>query len=227
MNQISSRFFYLNRQNSQGGGLALGILKDIESTLIRDGDDDIEVLSVQTVLGEIPVRIIVGYGPQENAHIDKKNKFWSFIENEVTEAELEDHGIIFQMDGNLHAGPQLVKSDPNSQNRNGKLFMDFLERNSSLIVVNSLDKCKGVITRKRELESRTEEAVLDFFLINEKLRPFLKEMIIDEKRDFCLQNIAQMKKNGRIIESDHNTSTVEFNIRIDKRKPVREEMFNF
>lgn len=52
-------------------------------------------------------------------------------------------------------------------------------------------------------------------------------MIIDEKRDFCLQNIAQMKKNGRIIESDHNTSTVEFNIRIDKRKPVREEMFNF
>ena len=36
-----------------------------------------------------------------------------------------------------------------------------------------------------------------------------------------------MKKNGRIIESDHNTSTVEFNIRIDKRKPVREEMFNF
>ena len=59
------------------------------------------------------------------------------------------------------------------------------------------------------------------------MRPFLKEMIIDEKQAFCLQNIAQRKKNGRIIESDHITSTVEFNIKIDKRKPVREKMFNF
>ena len=66
------------------------------------------------------------------------------------------------MDGNLHAGPQLVKSDPNSQNRNGKLFMDFLEQNSSLVVVNSVDKFKGVITRRRELESRMEEAFLRF-----------------------------------------------------------------
>ena len=55
------------------------------------------------------------------------------------------------MDGNLHAGPQLVK-----------LFMDFLERNSSLVVVNSVDKFKGVITRRRELESRMEEVFLRF-----------------------------------------------------------------
>ena len=117
--------FYLNRQKSQGGGLALGVHKEIESTLIRDGDDDTEVLSVQTVLADIPVRIIVGYGPQENATIEKKNKFWSFVENEIKEAEIKDHGIIFQMDGNLHAGPSLIKGDPNSQNRNGKIFIDF------------------------------------------------------------------------------------------------------
>ena len=41
--------FYLNRQESQGGGLALGVLKTIESALIRDSDDDIEVLSVYAI----------------------------------------------------------------------------------------------------------------------------------------------------------------------------------
>ena len=73
--------FYLNRQKSQGGGLALGVDKNIESTLVRDGDDNIEVLSVHTVLGGVPTRIIVGYEPQENDNIEKKNNFWKFTEN--------------------------------------------------------------------------------------------------------------------------------------------------
>ena len=69
--------------------------------------------------------------------------------------------------------------------------------------------------------------MLDFFLINDKLRPFFKEMIIDEERNFCLSNIAQIKKNGRIIETDHNAMIAEFNLTVDAKKPVREEMFNF
>ena len=59
------QIFYLNGQKSQGGGLALGIEKNIESTLIRDGDDEVKVISVQVLLGGIPVRLITGYGPQE------------------------------------------------------------------------------------------------------------------------------------------------------------------
>ena len=102
------QIYYLNRQNSHGGGLALGVNKDIESTLIRDGDDQTEVISVQAVFAEIPVRIVVGYGPQENSLLEKKSKFWDFIENEVNEAELEGHGVIIQMDGNLHAGQDLI-----------------------------------------------------------------------------------------------------------------------
>ena len=220
------QIFHLNRQNSQGGGIAVGVEKNIESTLVREGDDKLEVISVQVVLGKIPVRLVVGYGPQENDEVEKKKNFWNFIENELTEAELEGHGIMIQMDGNLHAG-DLVKGDPNPQNKNGKMFRDFLNRNKSLVVLNCLETCKGVITRTRKTEIKTEEAVLDFFLINDKLRPFFKEMIIDEERNFCLSNIAQIKKNGRIIETDHNAMIAEFNLTVDAKKPVREEMFNF
>ena len=218
--------YYLNRQNKHGGGLAVGIENNIESTLIREGDDNIEALSIQIILKQLPVRIIVGYGPQENDNIDKKTQFWNFIEQEINEAEIAEHGIILQMDGNLHAGPGLVKNDPNPINRNGKLFTDFLKRNNSLIVLNSLESCKGVITRRRMLENRIEQAVLDFFLINEKLRPFFKELIIDEEKEFGLYNLAQIKKNKKIIESDHNSLICSFNIEINRIKPVREEMFN-
>ena len=76
------------------------------------------------------------------------------------------------------------------------------------------------------LESRTEESVLDFFVINEKLRPFFKDLLIDEERKFCLSNVAQIKKNKRVVETDHNAMIAEFNLKINKRKPDREEMIN-
>ena len=177
--------YYLSRQETQGGGIAIGIVKDLESTLIREGKDQVEAMAVQVVIGELPCSIITAYGPQENAPKEKKEKFWQFLQEEVLRADLEGNGLILQMDGNLHAGPGLVKNDPNPVNQNGKMFLEFLEQNPSLNVVNALDLCTGLITRRRELDSKTEKSVLDFFVVNEKLRPFLKNMLIDEERNYC------------------------------------------
>ena len=69
-----------------------------------------------------------------------------------------------------------------------------------------------MITRRRELEERVEEAVLDFFVVNERMLPFLKNMVIDEERMFCLSNFAQIKRNKRVIETDHNGLLLELNL---------------
>ena len=74
------QLFYLSRQHSQGGGLALGVHKMFESTFINGGDDDTEVMSVLVVVGNIPIRIIIGYGVQENTLKEKKEKYWDLIE---------------------------------------------------------------------------------------------------------------------------------------------------
>ena len=99
--------YYLSRQESHGGGIALGVSKMFESTFINGGNDDTEVMSVLVLVGDIPIRIVVGYGVQENASKEKKEKFWDFIEKEVIQAEQEEQGLIIQMDGNLHAGENL------------------------------------------------------------------------------------------------------------------------
>ena len=90
--------YYLNRQKSQGGGVALGVYNEIESTLINEGDDDTEVLSVKVFLEKTPVRAILAYAPQENALLEKKEKFWDFLDKEVNNAEIEGDGLIIQMD---------------------------------------------------------------------------------------------------------------------------------
>ena len=218
--------YYLSRQESQGGGIALGVHKSLESTFINGGNDNTEAISLLVVVGNMPIRIIVGYGVQENASKEKKDSFWDFIEKEVTAAENEEQGVVIQMDGNLHAGKNFIRNDPNSQNANGKLFMQFLQRNPTLTVVNSLSICEGTITRKREVQNKTESAVLDFFIVNDKLSPFLKRMIIDEKRQFCLSNFAQMKKNKKVIESDHNGLILEVEIEFSIGASERPEIFN-
>ena len=54
----------------------------------------------------------------------------------------------------------------------------------------------------------------------------MAQVIIDEERNFSLSNFAQLKKNNRVIESDHNSMIADFNISIPKRKPERIELFN-
>ena len=41
-----------------------------------------------------------------------------------------------------------------------------------------------------------------------------------------LSNYSQMKKNKRVIESDHNSEILELDLQFCKRKPERREMFN-
>ena len=112
--------YYKNLQESQVGGIALGVSKEFESTLIKEGEGEVEALSVKVFLKEIQVRAVTAYGPQENALKDLKDRFWEYLEEEVNSAEFEGEGLMIQMDGNLHAGQDLIKDDPNKQNQNGR-----------------------------------------------------------------------------------------------------------
>ena len=76
------------------------------------------------------------------------------------------------------------------------------------------------------MENRTEKAILDLFTVNEKLLPFLSKIVIDVDRNFCLSNFAQPKKIMRVIETDHNGLIVDMELKVERRKPERRELFN-
>ena len=46
-------------QESQGGGLALVVDKDIKSNFIRVGNGEVEVMPIQVCLDDIPVRTLI------------------------------------------------------------------------------------------------------------------------------------------------------------------------
>ena len=96
------------------------------------------------------IRCCNAYGFQENENVDKKDAFWTYLDEEVREAENAGSGFLLHFDGNLWAGSEIIPGDVRPQNKNGRLFQQFLERNKNLTVVNSLPLCQGVITRSKK-----------------------------------------------------------------------------
>ena len=50
------------------------------------------------------------------------------------------------------------------------------------------------------------------FVTCQQILPFVKRMTIDENREHALTNYSTVKKQGRVIESDHNVETLEVDL---------------
>ena len=134
------------------------------------------------------------------------------MDEEVYRANESGSGLLLHFDGNLWAGTDIIPGDPRKQNRNGKLFEEFLSRNPHLSVVNGLPLCQGLITRIRLRDGILEESVLDFFLVCDRVLPFVTSMVIDESRKYILTNYEQVRKVGKACDSDHSTEIMDFNL---------------
>ena len=53
-------------------------------------------------------------------------------------------------------------------------------------MVNSLEMCEGRIKRRRIIKNSTEEAILDFFIVREKIAAFVEKLEIDEEKRYPL-----------------------------------------
>ena len=219
--------FELVRKTMNGGGLALGCDKDLQPAWLREGGEQVEALSVQIFVKDMKIRCCIAYGCQENELIERKEAFWSYLDEDVLEADNSESGFILQMDGNLWAGNHVIPGDPRPQNRNGKMFQEFLERHPHLTVVNTLPQCEGLITRSRLCKGILEESVLDFFVVCHRVLPFVTKMVIDSKKEFILTNYQAAKCVGKAINTDHFTEYMDVDLELINEKPERFEFFDF
>ena len=214
------------RKNRDGGGLALGCLKELRPVWVREGADNVEALSVEIFVKKMIIRCVVAYGCQENDLVERKEAFWDYIDEEVDVANNSESGFILHFDGNLWAGEDIIPGDPRPQNRNGLLFKEFLDRHPHLTVVNALPLCDGIITRRRVCKGVIEESVLDFFVVCDRVLPFVKKMVVDESKQFILTYYQQAKCGGKAKDSDHFTEYMDIDLKFESVKPERNEIFN-
>ena len=131
------------------------------------------------------------------------------------------------MDANAKVGERIIKGDPHHTSSNGKIMLDIMER-QNMIIANSLDICRGTITRERVFEKKAEKSVIDYIVISEDLLTYLVEMTIDEARVDVLSRFVKTRNGNRTVKSDHNILRSRFSITFTRKKrSVRKEYFQF
>ena len=174
-------------------GTMLGAHVKLQPVLISEYTETFEMLVVQIRVDGREIRVITGYGPQENQKSDKVMPFFSKVEEVIVSAKLANKSIIIQLDANSKLGKNVIPKDPKDQSPNGAVLADIIDRNA-LIVANSLEtKCSGVITRRRTTEGRVEESVIDYVIISADLLDDIEELIIDEKKEHALTKLTHSK----------------------------------
>ena len=215
------------RKGKQGGGSMLGVHVGLEPVLVRECNDTFEMITVEVKVGNRKLRIITGYGPQENWNEEEKMPFFTALEEEIAAAEFEGKEVIITMDANSKLGPEYIEGDPHPMSGNGKLLEQILIRHA-LVVVNGLkDKRKGVITRQKTTENGIEKSVIDMVLTSSKLAEHIEAIHIDEERQNVLRKNMKVGGVTRTTESDHNIIITTLNVTWCKRKNPVMEMFNY
>ena len=215
------------RRNKKGGGLLTAVDENLNPMLISNNDDENEILTVQIDLGELKLRIINGYGPQEDDNNQRIIGFWQEIEAEIMNAKDNECLVLVEMDANAKVGNEVIKNDPNPMSSNGKIMLDMIER-QNLVIANAEDTCDGVITRERVADDKVEKSVIDYILMCERMKSFLTSVHVDEDRNHVLHRIIKNKTGAKVINSDHNILHCKFSVTFT-RNPVRikNEFFNY
>ena len=175
------------------GGTAIGVHKALEPFLIQEYSEEFELLVVEVKIGNKEVRIISGYGPQENWPAAARMPFFMALEEEVVKAELANKSIIIELDANSKLGPAIIPGDKHQQSENGRVLAGIIHRHS-LVIGNSMKQCEGLITRRRVTKDKTEESTIDFILSSGDIVNHVEKIVIDEKREHVLTKLTKTKK---------------------------------
>ena len=210
-----------------GGGLLTAIKDNLNPVLISPINEEEEILVIQCQLNEMKVRIINGYGPQDDDTAINRLNFWMSLEQEIVSAKESNCAVLLQLDANGKVGKGVISSDPNEISENGRSLLSLLDR-ENLHLLNIAPMCKGVITRQRTTNKSIEKSVIDYIVTCDVLHAYLETMFIDEQRIFTLVKYASMKGKQKIVKSDHNILFAKFSIQYQNilMKRQRKEYFN-
>ena len=190
------------RSKKEGGGVTISALKTLQSVFVSDGGEDAEAVTIDTHVQKMAITITSAYGPQENAKNETKALIWNYLHDEAKKAKSYGKGCVIQGDLNAWLGPNMLPHDLHEQNRNGALFEKFLKENQ-LTCVNTLPLTEGLVTRKRKCLSEIKESTIDFYIVCERVLPFVTKMQIDDGKNHMVTNYRNINSDGNSVSSDH------------------------
>jgi hypothetical protein len=88
----------------------------------------------------------------------------------------------------------------------------------------------GTQENRTEMESYlmnlSPVSVLDFFVVCDRVLPYVTSMVVDEAKKCILTKYEQIRKDEKACNTDHATEIMDVNLNVLTEKPVRRELYN-
>ena len=88
------KIFEAIRKNKKDGGSLVGAHCDLNPTVVKEYEDDFELIVIEIETNKNSIRIITGYGPQETWPESERLPFFYALDAEVLNSKLSGKSII-------------------------------------------------------------------------------------------------------------------------------------
>ena len=193
----------MNR-DEKGGGVMLLVKEELNNIVIvvEEKKEVGEIMWVTISNVRTNIRMGILYAPQENkTTVSKLKEMYKGISNQIKEAKTKMQNVLLVGDFNCKVG-KTIKENTEDVSKGGKLLLKMVSK-QDLNIMNSSETCQGVWTRT----DGKKKSILDYIIVNKEDEELVKEMIIDEERDFTPSHT----QDGRKIYSDHYSIKVDIN----------------
>ena len=120
------------------GGVLIAVKHGLCSSVLVDEGNNADFFTVKLLLADNNVRLILVYGPQEDASEVEKSMFYDRVTYQIERAKLVGESVILIEDFNAKLEKDLIKNDIHDMSKNGKLLYQ-LYTNAELELLNSGD----------------------------------------------------------------------------------------
>ena len=219
LKETLSMYNLIGKCSKQGkGGLMIAAKKNIFSSFLDvTSSPSNDVLVGRVIIGNYPIRIILGYAPQENETREIREEFCTELKVEIENGVKVGESIL--MIGDFNAKMELSTSqNVKPVTRNGKILYELINQ-YELNIMNFSEKCTGKWTRVERTTG--ESSVLDYLIVDNKLETKIAEFIIDESTVMCPFRTVTRNKKKMTIFSDHNAISLKMKINNDRNHDKR------
>ena len=192
---------YRHDRNGDGGGVLIAIKDVLKGIMSEESNSKRKEESIWLSLtnNKTKIRISIVYNPQENKTTkDELEEVYGRIESEIKNARKMEQHIIVMGDMNCEIG-DLIDGNKEEISKGGKIMIKMIKENN-MIILNSLEKCRGKWTRS----SGREKSIIDYIMIGEEDENGVESIIIDEKKEKSPYRLRRSDGITHQIFPDHN-----------------------
>ena len=169
-------------KGKNGGGILVAFKPGFCSSVMIDGGESAEFITVRLDFGRTHFRLICVYTPQGNNPVAELDNFYENLSMQITRTCLAGDPVFLAGDFSAKLGRQSISGDMHDISSNGNCFSK-LKNEFNLEALNGFKKCHGTFTRVNN-KNYNEKSVLDYLIVSSELSKYTNSMSIDEQKQF-------------------------------------------